>query len=382
MDSLKLYDVPVCWGEVAEADPKKLEDPKPWEFPKEKEYFKNIWAEDVTFTPLDKDKKDETNHHELQSGVNFLERIVRKRTSAGGKDPKPTKITFLLISGLADAATIAKREPENLALATNKIVLQGDYKMAQGPTSYHAVLEPNLGAANNAFDKQAATEFHEYIDNHHIPSIVFTRAPAMCCRMDQKLFQDLKDTCHPLGEHLAFAQELQDTAFYERACNEDPAKRFLPQLDQGWFLNGKTNWYQKNPNSEDGSPPKEPPVREKIIPFVELVFYDVLAAIGVAGNDVLNALQLLDPPELFANSPHIHKIVGYEKKNPALELDKDAKPKLIPIPEMNVKNTQTVVSALMKGSLKAVQQKIPSTHTSWETWSRANQKTGSENEEP
>jgi hypothetical protein len=234
--------------------------------------------------------------------------------------------------------------------------------------------KPNLKAANNGFDTQAAIEFHEYIDNYHIPSVVFTRAPAMCAKMDSQLFRDLKATGHPLGQHLEEAQKLQDASFYKRACNPDPKKRFLPQLDQQWFLNGKTNWYEKNPRDPKyGSRPKTPPAMEDaedIIPYVQLVFYDVLAAIGAGGDDLLQALQVLDPAELFANQgSHIHKVVGREEANH----DPEAKPKIIQIPEINVENMKTVISTLLKGSLMAVEQKILSTHTTWEMWTQANE---------
>jgi len=231
-----------------------------------------------------------------------------------------------------------------------------------------------LKAANNSFDTQAAMQFHEYIDKYHIPSVVYTRAPAMCAKMDSQLFRDLKAIGHPLGQHLEEAEKLQDTSYYARACNPDPTERFLPHLDQQWFLNGKTNWYEENPrHPKDGSRPKTPPAMEdaeNIIPNVQLVFYDVLAAIGAGGDDLLQALQLLDPAELFANQePHIHKIVGREEANH----DPDAKPKIIQIPEINIKNMKTVISALLKGSLLAVEQNIPSTHTTWEMWTQANE---------
>jgi len=215
-----------------------------------------------------------------------LEKLVQETVTSRDTDPESPKLTFLLLSGLADIATLAKREPEKLALATENVVLQGDYSIEQGPISYHAVLKPNLKAANNGFDKQATTEFHNYIDSHHIPSIVFTRAPAMAARQDAQLFQDLKETKHVLGQHLENASKLQDTSFYERACSDKP---FMPALDQQWFLNGKTKWYQDNPRRE-GVTPIKPPVGAAIIPYVQLVFYDVLAAVGAAGDDVLQEL--------------------------------------------------------------------------------------------
>ncbi len=346
LDSLGLEDIPICWGEEAEADLSKREDPQPWEFPDT--VFKLLWAKDATFTPYGRDKKVEADQHEIQSGVKFLDRIVKEKIESREKDSP--KLTFLLISGLADIATFAKREPKKLGLATEKIVLQGEYKLEQG------VVKPNLKAANNAFDEQEAAEFHKYIESYHIPSVVYTRYAAMGAKMDAKLFQDLKATGHPIGVHLATVQKIQDTAFYERACNKDPAKRFLPHLDQEWFLGGKTNWYEKNPKPKDGSKPKSPPVGSDIAPFVQLVFYDVLAALGTAGNDVLRALEVLDPAGLLDNEDNIHQIVGREKKNP------DPKGRPIQDPQIKVENMKMAIAALMKGSLLAVQQKIPSTH--------------------
>jgi hypothetical protein len=99
-----------------------------------------------------------------------------------------------------------------------------------------------------------------------------------------------------------------------------------------------------------------------------LVFYDVLAAIGAAGDDVIRAIQILEPKELFVNQePHIHKVVGREEPNPD-----GPGAKLLQFPDINVSNMKTAVSALLKGSLSAYQQGIPSTHTTWEMWTRAN----------
>ena len=236
------------------------------------------------------------------------------------------------------------------------------------------VRTPNLKAANNGFDTQATKEFHKYIENYHIPSIVFTRAAAFASRHESELFTALKDTGHPLGAHLEVIEKQQDAAFYEGAC--DPAKRFAPNLDQDWFLYGKTDWYDRYPKvPADGSPQILPPsgkTPEAIIPYTKLVFYDVLAAIGAAGDDVIRAIQILEPKDLFVNQePHIHKVVGREEPNPY-----DPGAKLLQFPDVNVSNMKTTVSALLKGSLSAYQQGIPSTHTTWEMWTRANERAG------
>ena len=140
LDYLGLEDIPICWGEKAEANPSKIRDPSPWEFPYNNAYFKDFSAHKVSFTPYDQDKMSVADHDEIESGINFLERIIQEKVEAREKDSTVPKFTFLLLSGLADAATIAKRQPEKLALAMGNVVLQGDYKVEQGPTSYHGTL--------------------------------------------------------------------------------------------------------------------------------------------------------------------------------------------------------------------------------------------------
>jgi len=362
LDLLGLHEIPIAWGEEAAADPKKRTPPKNYEFPLSEPYFKPIWGKEPVFTPYDQDKSSDT---EIESGVRLLDRHVNERLPNDSKKPK---LTLLLISGLADIATFAKREPGNLAKVTENVVFQGDYSIQQGPFSYHAILTPNLNAANNSFDRQAATEFHQYIDAHHIPSVVFTRAAATATKMPRQLFEDLSNTGHPLGNHLCEIQGEQDTGYYLNACGPEE-QRFLKDRDQNWFLDYKTDWYQKHP--EDMAHREDPstkPVGKAILPYVQLVFYDVLAALGAAGYDVIQELNLLEPLELFENQgPHIHKIVGVEdvKDENGVVIQKG-------VPGVNVDKMKTTISALMKGSLMAVQEGLPSKHTSQASWVMAN----------
>ena len=120
-----------------------MKPPGSWEFPYDDPqyaHFKEFPAKHVSFTPYNENKKDPSDHFEIESGINFLERMVSRRIAARENDPTIPKITFLLISGLSDIATLAKRQPEKLALATESVVFQGDYKVEQKPPSYHAVL--------------------------------------------------------------------------------------------------------------------------------------------------------------------------------------------------------------------------------------------------
>ena len=362
LDSLGLEDIPVAWGEEAQADATKREPPHYYEFPKNADYFSSIYSKDASFTPYDQEKADPA---EIESGVRLLDRLVLSRSEPRPTGQKPRgSMTFLCISGLADIATYAKREPEKLAKVTKNVVLQGDYSIQLGPHSCHAILTPNLTAANNSFDQQAAKEWHEYMDNHQIPSVVYTSTAAANARLAPTVFDEMRDTMHPIGQHLRTIQRIQDLHYYKTACNKDPTKRFLPRCDQGWFLRTKTNWEQAYPDKE--TRPK-PPVGEEVLNYVQLVCYDAVAALGTAGNDVLDALDLLKPKELFENlGPDIHMVVGVPA---AKEGDVVKKPER---PGVNSENMQLALTALLKGSLMAVQEGIPSSHTSGRMWTDAN----------
>jgi len=146
LDSLGLEDIPICWGEQAHASSDTLQEIKEWEFPYGKPWFpENFSAKrEMTFTPYGKNKKDPADHFEIESGVNFLERIIDETIAARKVDTSVPKLTFLLISGLGDIATIAKRQPRKLALATGNVSLQGDYRVEYGPHSDKAILTPDL----------------------------------------------------------------------------------------------------------------------------------------------------------------------------------------------------------------------------------------------
>ena len=354
LNSLGLEKIPVAWGEEAQANAAKREPPHDYEFPKEADYFPSIYDKDASFTPYGQEKTDPV---EIESGVKLLDRLVLSRSKPQPEGQTKGSMTFLLISGLADMATYAKREPEKLAKVTKHIVLQGDYSIQLDQYSYHAILTPNLTAANNSFDEQAAKEWHEYMDNRHIPSVVYTSTAAGNARLPPTVFDEMRDTMHPIGQHLRRIQRIQDLHYYKTACNKDPTKRFLPRCDQGWFLRTKTNWEQVYP---DKNTRPEPPVGEEVLNYVQLVCYDAIAALGTAGNDVLNALDLLQPKQLFENQdPHIHMVVGVAAVKDGGVVKKPERS------GVNSENMQLALKALLKGSLMAVQEGIPSTHQ-WE----------------
>ena len=365
LDSLGLEDVPLAWGEEGQADASRRKAPEEYEFPHKYSYFSSIYAKDAIFTPYGKEKSNQSKKVEIESGVKLLDRLVYESLPPQPKGhPRKSPLTFLLISALGDISTFAKREPENLAKVTAKVVLQGNYSLQRGPTSHHAILTPDLKAANNDFDVQSAIEWHRYMDNHHIPSVVYTKTAAASARLPPSVFDMLRDTKHPVGQHLSAIQTTQDEYYYDSAC--DPKKRYKPDLDQVWFLRTRTNWFDQHPD-DDPKDASTKPVGKEVLKYVQLVCYDALAALGTCGDDVLEALSLLKPRKPFENQgPQIHKIVGVAevKENNVVVNPAD--------PGINTENMKVALTALLKGSLMAVQQGIPSTHTSMLRWDEAN----------
>jgi len=121
----------------------------------------------------------------------------------------------------------------------------------------------------------------------YIPSHTYTKVPAFAAPLTAEVFEELKATGHPIGAYLRRVQVEQDLAFYKQACESDPKKRFRPLMDQKWFLAKKTNWHQR-PHPSEGD---ALPTGEEVIPYLtKIVLYDVHAALGVAGEDVVRKL--------------------------------------------------------------------------------------------
>jgi hypothetical protein len=160
------------------------------------------------------------------------------------------------------------------------------------------------------------------------------------------LFIELEKTGHPLGKHLRMVQVEQDLAFYIAACAKDPKKRFADYMDQEWFLKFKTSWFDNlDPDSPSYLPRNHPlyhapdapfPELRAVIPYLDkVVVYDALAALGTAGTDALDELQVLTDGN---NQPsEIHRIVGFAGPPPDTGI--------------HPKQMATALSALLKGSL-------------------------------
>jgi inosine-uridine nucleoside N-ribohydrolase len=235
------------------------------------------------------------------------------------------KLTLVLISSLEDIYTFSKKHGELLKNAVSNVVLQGGYTI-----SAEGKLEPEETANNNRYDMDAAKEFHAFMQEWSIPSVVYTKVAAFATSLTSDLFAEMAETGHSLGKHLRKVQVSQDLSFYKTASNESPEKRFAAFMDQKWFLENKTSWFDSNP---PGTPY---PKGDAVIPWLtKVIVYDALAALGASGKDALDALKVLTN----ANTPphSIHQIVGFA--GPPSD------------PGVDSEQMASVLSALLKGSL-------------------------------
>lgn len=256
------------------------------------------------------------------------------------------KLTLLLISSLEDIHTFSSENRELMKDSISNIVLQGGYEVTSD-----GQLKASTEANNNRYDPKAAEEFHTLMKELKIKSTVYTRTAAIAATMEPEIFTQLAKTGNKVGGHLWIVQKSQDVSFYTNASHEDPAKRFHPDRDQRYFLRNRTNWY-KNHSEEKGD---RFPVGEEVSEFTKVVVYDALAAIGVSGDDALEALNVLDinnSDETATDSNAVrelkerHKVVGYEKKRIV-----EGKEVTDVVPGINVENMVTALKAFLKGSL-------------------------------
>jgi hypothetical protein len=265
------------------------------------------------------------NNDELE-GERLLKEICLDAKQTG------KKVKLLLISSLEDIFTFNENNPGLLKDAVSDIVIQGGCLFnAKGK------LVPDPTANNNRYDMDAADKFFAFVQDQEIPSCVYTKVAAFATPLTSELFHELEKTGHPIGRHLRRIQVVQDLAFFKVACAEQPEKRFAPHMDQEWYLKNKTSWFESK--HAPGTPfPKD----EEVIPWLnKVVIYDALAAIGSAGDDAIAALDILTENTQPAS---IHRVVGFAGPPPDIGI----------YPE----KMANVLSALLKGSLLACQQKI------------------------
>lgn len=173
---------------------------------------------------------------------------------------------------------------------------------------------------------------------------------------------------HPISAYLRRVQVEQDLAFYERACESDPAKRFAPFMDQMWFLANKTNYWHHLARGGDLLPMDDIgrrnetigqtqgevdrlPRGKEIKPYLtKIVLYDVHAALGIGGEDVMAELKLIQGKDrcITADKGGIKVDVVHH----GISIDDNS----TLVPE-HIEETVKALSALLRGSLlDSVQQ--------------------------
>lgn len=246
---------------------------------------------------------------------------------------KGEKLTLLCLSSLEDISIFAQKFPNLLRKAVSNIVLQGGYNIVDG------ILQADGAAANNHFHPEAAKSFHTFMQNSRVPSVVYTKAAAFAVNppLMPELFEKMDKTRNAVGQHLNAVQERQELEFYTTACGP-VEKRFRPEFDQEHFLRNRTTWYQTHTEKD------ERPDGKDVIPYCKLTVYDALAALGAAGEDAVNALEIISmPPSGRPSSIHI-KVGDGKDGNPGING-----------PKMSI-----ALRALLYGSILAVQQGLSS----------------------
>lgn len=269
-----------------------------------------------------------------RDGHDLLSNVYQKAKEKG------EKLYLLCLSSLQDINEFASTHSRLVAECTAEVHMQGgNYVTSEGK------LEPDCKAANNRFNFGAAEGWHNFIQTNAIPSHTYTKIAAFAAPLSADVFVELEATGHPIGVYLRRVQVEQDLTFYERACESNPEKRFAPFMDQKWFLANKTNWHQRQMQREGDALP----TGKEIIPFLtKLVLYDVHAALGVAGEDVLAELNMFKgrsrciAADKVGSRAEVHHKISCDDQSTMAPEQVDA--------------VVVALSALMKGSLRAVQQ--------------------------
>ncbi|KAI9650027.1 hypothetical protein NHQ30_000040 [Ciborinia camelliae] len=329
LDSLLLQDIPVGQGTVGVTgkDQDRYKETPPFEFPEE------IMGKEP--------------YPDYEEGVDLLQRLGKEATKGD------YKFTFLLISSQQDIAEFKRKlqpDPQSrrqpLKDITSKVILQGAYYLEAKDSSGNKVLKASTVAANNTFNMGDSEEFHTFLDQHEVPSVVYTREAAYATPLTPGIFKSLAAIGHPLGQLLSGIQEPQDSSFYEGCCQ---VPCFRQGCDQPWFLTNRTNFYDTHPrNTSD----KDLPKGDEILPYCKIIVYDALAALGTAGDDMLNALDVLQKPDYTKELIHseLHRVVGIEQKSDN-NADGSLSAKKPPVASTNSKNMKNVIEALLMGAL-------------------------------
>lgn len=264
----------------------------------------------------------------LHNGQDLLRKVYQNARENG------EKLHLLCLSSLQDIHEFATSHPRLVAEWTAEVYMQGGNHISE-----EGKLEPDIKAANNRFNWEASKSWHSFIQANALPSHTYTKVAAFAAPLTSDVFVELEATGHPLGAYLRRVQVEQDVAFYKVACKSDPRNRFGPFRDQQWFLDNKTNWHLRSHASEGDALPSG----KEVVPYLtKIVLYDVHAALGVAGEDVvaeLNVFKSRDrkvglPSELEGEVFEVHHWITGDEFSTA-------------VPE----TISLVMSSLLKGSL-------------------------------
>ncbi|KAK0111217.1 hypothetical protein ONS95_001591 [Cadophora gregata] len=271
----------------------------------------------------------------LPQGQELLKKIFTESLA------KDKKLTVLTISSLMDIAQFSREHTKLLKNGTANVVLQGGYRMINDK------LVPDPAAANNRFDLEGAATFHKFMQDYDIPSTAWTKVAANATPIYSSLFEFLDETGHPLGRYLRGVQTSQELNFYARCCSDHP---FAPHMTQDWAVKTKSTWF-----AAGHEPDEEYPLGEAMLPyFTKVIAYDALAVVGASGEDVLEKFGIVKPLKKRTDAEHpLHHIIGIPKTDGAG--DEAGLPE-----EENLDGRQMgiAISALMKGSILSVQQKL------------------------
>lgn len=309
LDSLGLKDIPIAIGTNGIGSPPPGQT-SPSDAAKEHDYeFTASFYTQIAENPP-----------AMRRGNEFLKRVCEDAQHSG------KKITFLLLSSLQDVSEFSSANPELFKAVVKNVILQGGYTAKP--------LKPSDKAVNNRFHWPAAEYFHSLLAKEEIQSAVYTKHAAFMAPLDTTLLKKMEATGHVLGVYLKQVHIQQEKVYYYNAVEHG---EFWTQDE---YLKKRTCWFDHN--KPDDVKPSHDLKKDEIDKWLTVVIvYDALAALGAAGQDVMDAL------DIKVESSEIHEIVGIA--GPV----KDSH-----IPGIEVEKMKAALKALLVGSLLAANQKL------------------------
>ncbi|KAH8587685.1 hypothetical protein B0O99DRAFT_694240 [Bisporella sp. PMI_857] len=270
------------------------------------------------------------------------------------------KVKLLLISSLMDIAEFSSKFPGLLTKdSLDHVHIQGAYSV-DPQTNYTTPLK---AGANNKYHFKAATVWHDFMNLNDIPSTVWGKAAAFATPISVDFFQELSKDGHDIGRYLKRIHWHQERHFYTSCGHQDT--RFASFMNEEWYLINKTSWtpsssykrdvvgnYLLNPEGKQIRTNHPASADEAFALLDKCTLYDALAALGVAGDDVVKKLGVVN--EETVKWEILHRVVGIERI-PGVEGDLEKNLKAVEespaIPGVNGRKMATAIKALMKGGL-------------------------------